>query len=200
MLCPSCLPCCADFGYSNAPERAKADLKKQLKLHGVRTGIASQILSQIASDKASAPEAEMSMSTRSLPPMNHNAHLAESINSEAARPPPPEEAPMDPVFVHSQRELEDMFGDMLPHFEGRESEENWVARDRSVTRMRQLLKGNAPTDYHGIFMSAMKQLHDGISKVSSSLRTTMSSNGCHLVQERYQSHRFTFRRERLHIR
>ncbi|KAG9663366.1 hypothetical protein KCU76_g18907, partial [Aureobasidium melanogenum] len=137
--------------FRNAPDRAKADLKRQLNLHGVRTGIASQILTQIDSDKASAPAIDMSQSTRSLPAID--PHLAESINSEAARPPPPEEVPMDPIFVHSQRELEDTFSDMLPHFEGRESEENWGNRDKSVTKMRRLLKGNAPTDYHTLFMS-----------------------------------------------
>lgn len=154
-----------------------------MKLHGVRIGIESQILSQIESDKTAAPEIDMSVSTRSLPALNHNVQLAESINSEAARPPPPEEVPMDPIFVHSQRELEDTFRDMLPHFEGRESEENWVNRDKSVTKIRRLLKGNAPSDYHTTFMPAMKQLQEGIIKVSTSLRTTTSTNGCQLVQE-----------------
>ncbi|KAG9782279.1 hypothetical protein KCU95_g10490, partial [Aureobasidium melanogenum] len=167
--------------FRNAPDRAKADLKKQLNLHGVRTGIASQILTQIDSDKASAPAIDMSQSTRSLPALD--PHLAESINSEAARPPPPEEVPMDPIFVHSQRELEDTFSDMLPHFEGRESEENWGNRDKSVTKMRRLLKGNAPTDYHTLFMSSMKHMQAGIIKVANSLRTTTSTNACHLVQE-----------------
>ena len=152
-----------------------------MNLHGVRTGIASQILTQIDSDKASAPAIDMSQSTRSLPAID--PHLAESINSEAARAPPPEEIPMDPIFVHSQRELEDTFSDMLPHFEGRESEENWGNRDKSVTKMRRLLKGNAPTDYHTLFMSSMKHMQAGIIKVATSLRTTTSSNGCYLVQE-----------------
>ncbi|KAI5250142.1 hypothetical protein E4T42_05013 [Aureobasidium subglaciale] len=167
--------------FRTAPDRAKADLKKQLNLHGVRTGIASQILTQIESEKSSAPAHDMSQSTRSLPVLD--PHLAESINSEAARAPPPEEIPMDPIFVHSQRELEDTFSDMLPHFEGRESEENWVNRDKDVTKMRRLLKGNAPTDYHTLFMASMKQMQAGIIKVATSLRTTTSSNGCHMVQE-----------------
>jgi CLIP-associating protein 1/2 len=123
----------------------------------------------------------MSQSTRSLPVLD--PHLAESINSEAARPPPSEEVPVDPIYVHSQRELEDAFSDMLPHFEGRESEENWGNRDKSVTKMRRLLKGNAPTDYHTLFMASMKQMQAGIIKVATSLRTTTSSNGCYMVQE-----------------
>jgi CLIP-associating protein 1/2 len=152
-----------------------------LNIHGVRTGIASQILSAIESDKLAASTVDMSQSTRSLPAHDH--HLNESVNSEAARAPPPDEVPMDPVFVHSQRELEDIFSDMLPFFEGRESEENWINRDKSVTKMRQLLKGNAPNDYHTVFMTGMKQMQAGIIKVASSLRTTMSSNGCYMVQE-----------------
>lgn len=167
--------------YRSAPDRAKADLKKQLNLHNVRKGIASQILSRIESTPG--PDSDMAASTRSLPAFEHDPHFVEAINSEAARPPPPEEIPMDPIYLHSQRELEDLFREMQPHFEGKESEENWILRDRSVTKLRRLTKGNAPTDYHGVYMAGIKQLQDGIIKVANSLRTTMSSNGCHLVQE-----------------
>ncbi|GAB7356797.1 hypothetical protein MBLNU459_g7683t1 [Dothideomycetes sp. NU459] len=167
--------------FSNAPDRAKADLKRQLNIHNVRKGIATQILDQVGS--AAASQHDAAASTRSVPAVDHVAQFAESLNSEAARPPPPEEVPMDPIYVTSQWELEDMFRTMLAHFEGKESEDNWVARDKSVMKIRRLTKGNAPTDYHTAYMTGIKQLQDGILKVANSLRTTMSSNGCHLVQE-----------------
>ncbi|TKA24878.1 hypothetical protein B0A50_06607 [Salinomyces thailandicus] len=185
--------------FSNAPDRAKTDLKRQLKAHSVRHSIATQILNQIGSEMNAAnastsrpqtrdapnPDSaqDLGASTRSLPNMDHVAAFADSINSEAAKPPPPEEIPMDPIYVHSQRELEDTFRDFQPYFDGKETEENWMPRDKSVLKIRRLLKGNAPSDYHSAFMLGLKALMDGILKVANSLRTTMSSNGSSLVQE-----------------
>lgn len=107
--------------------------------------------------------------------------LGESMMSEV--PPPTEAVPMDPLYIHSQRELEEAFREMLPHFEGRESEHNWIPRDKSVTKIRRLITGNAPTEFHVPFVMGIKSLADGISKVANSLRTTMSTNGCQCVQE-----------------
>ncbi|KAL1305356.1 hypothetical protein AAFC00_002252 [Neodothiora populina] len=168
--------------FKHAPDRAKADLKKQLNMHSVRAGIAAQLLNNIESS-APPPEPELTMtaSTRTVP--TFDPRFTESINSEAAKPPPTEEIPMDPIHVHSQRELEDELRDMLPAFEGRESEENWILRDRSVTKLRRITKGNAATDYYNAYMAGIKQLQEGIIKVANSLRTTTSTNACQLVQE-----------------
>ncbi|WPG97296.1 protein stu1 [Acrodontium crateriforme] len=175
--------------FNNAPDRAKTDLKKQLKAHSVRHTIETQILSQINAPATTArplkvsaePPAEMTTSTRSLPAIS--AQLAESLNSDAARPPPQELVPMDPLYVHSQREMEDTFRDMLPHFEGKESEQNWMPRDKAVLKVRRLLKGNAANEFHHAFMAGIKSMAEGILKVANSLRTTMSTNGCQLIQE-----------------
>ncbi|KAK3109746.1 suppressor of tub2 mutation, partial [Teratosphaeriaceae sp. CCFEE 6253] len=178
--------------FSNAPERAKTDLKKQMKLHGVRLSIEAQILSHLGASATSRPQTahaqdapeDLGASTRSLPAMDPAAKFAESLNSEAAQPPPPAEVvPMDPLYVHSQRELDDMFRDMLPYFEGKEDEHNWTLRDKSVMKLRRLLKGNAPNEYHVAFMTGIKGVMDGILKVANSLRTTMATNGSQLVQE-----------------
>ncbi|KAF2771977.1 ARM repeat-containing protein [Teratosphaeria nubilosa] len=185
--------------FSNAPDRAKTDLKRQLKAHSVRHSIQTQILAQIGADGPPAatsrpqtrgePEADpdLAASTRSLPAMDHIAHFAQSINSDAAKPPPQEVVPMDPVFVHSERELHDIFEDMLPFFQGREDEDNWIPRDKAVTKVRRLLKGNALTEHHHAFMAGVKSILDGVLKVANSLRTTLSTNGCQLVQELTQT-------------
>ncbi|SMQ54742.1 unnamed protein product [Zymoseptoria tritici ST99CH_3D7] len=170
--------------FSNAPDRAKTDLKKQLIAHGVRLSIASQILTALESgSRPQDNDTDMSASTRSLPGADHIAHFAEELKSEAAQPPPPEIVPMDPIYVHTQRELEDVFREMHPHFEGKETEQNWMLRDKSVLKIRRLLKGNAANEFHTVFMAGVKSSIEGILKVSMSLRTTMSSNGCQLVQE-----------------
>jgi CLIP-associating protein 1/2 len=183
--------------FSNAPAGAKADLKKQMKAFSVRHSIESQILAQVGLGGSSAsastsrpqtssapePEVDMAASTRSLPTLDHASHFAASINSEAAQPPPVETVPMDPIYVQSRSELEDMFRTMLPYFEGKETEQNWTPRDKSILKLRRLTKGNAPSEFHQTFMPGLKSMVEGILKVANSLRTTMSTNGCQLVQE-----------------
>ncbi|KXL43877.1 hypothetical protein M433DRAFT_166849 [Acidomyces richmondensis BFW] len=182
--------------FKNAPERAKTDLKRQLKAHSVRHAIASNIISQIGAEGSSAaasrpqtrgdPEPDsidMVASTRSLPSFDHAAHFADSIASESMQAPPQDVVPMDPLFVQSERELNEIFRDMQPCFEGKEDEDNWVRRDKSVLKLRRLLKGNAPNEYHHAFMTGIKSVMDGIIKVANSLRTTMSTNGSQLVNE-----------------
>ena len=90
---------------------------------------------------------------------------------------------MDPIHIYTQRELEDALRDMAPCYEGRESETNWLARDKNCTKLRRILKGNAPSEFHAAFIVGIKSLLDGILKVANTLRTTMSTNGCQLVQE-----------------
>lgn len=172
--------------FSDASDRAKADLKKQLKAYSVRHAIEQYILAQIGSSSRPANQAQdndMHASTKSLPVVDHVAVFAESINSEAAKPPPQETVQMDPIYVLSERELSDTMRDMLPHFEGKETEHNWMPRDKAVLKLRRFVKGNAPTEYHHAFMAGIKSLMDGILKVANTLRTTMATNGCQLVQE-----------------
>jgi CLIP-associating protein 1/2 len=172
--------------FGNASDRAKADLKKQLKAYSVRHGIEQYILAQIGSSSrpaAQTHDVDLQASTRSLPVVDHVAVFADSINSEAAKPPPQEAVQMDPIYVLSERELSDTMRDMLPHFEGKETEHNWMPRDKAVLKLRRFVKGNAPTEYHHAFMAGIKSLMDGILKVANTLRTTMATNGCQLVQE-----------------
>lgn len=107
--------------------------------------------------------------------------IADSMISEL--PPPTEAVPMDPIHIYTQRELDDIFRDMAPHFEGKETEANWMARDKNTTKLRRITKGNAPSEFHAAFVIGIKSLLDGIIKVSNTLRTTMSTNGCQLIQE-----------------
>ncbi|KAJ4354150.1 suppressor of tub2 mutation [Didymosphaeria variabile] len=174
--------------FRTAPERAKVDLKKQLVAANVRKTIATYITTHM--DGASPVEAD----TPPPPPppvrpitaarahtLQPDTGFADSILSE--KPPPSEPVSMDPLHIYTQRELEDIFRDMAPHFEGKESEQNWIARDKNTTKLRRITKGNAPSEFHGTFIVGVKSLLDGITKVATSLRTTMSTNGCQLVQE-----------------
>ncbi|PWY94883.1 hypothetical protein BO94DRAFT_582264 [Aspergillus sclerotioniger CBS 115572] len=94
-----------------------------------------------------------------------------------------EDENVEPLIVSSSRELDNIFRTMIPYFEGRESEDNWMHREKSVLTLRRLLHGNAPQAYPQPLMSAIKSMLDGIFKAVNSLRTTLGANGCLLVQD-----------------
>lgn len=170
--------------FRNAPDHAKTDLKKQMTRHNVRSSIATYIVSQLG--LPGHAEVDLKASTISVSSMapehvRPDHGFGDSILSE--RPPPAEEVPVDPLCVPTQRELEDIFRTMLPHFEGREEEHNWLKRDKAITQLRRLTKGNAPEEFRTAFAAGIKSMQEGILKAANSLRTTFSSNGCLLVQE-----------------
>ncbi len=151
---------------------------------GVRKTIESFVITQLGIRNSG--DIDPVASTISLPNMPSDSFqsdtgLGESVMSE--HPPSQETVPMDPLYVHTQRELEDMFKDMQPDFEGKETEHNWMARDKNILKLRRLSKGNAPSDFHAAYVIGVKSMLDGILKVANSLRTTVSTNGCQCVQE-----------------
>jgi CLIP-associating protein 1/2 len=157
----------------------------------VRKAIATYITSHL-DDAAISKDTEMAAPpppapvARSIPSkraetLQPDVGFADSYASE--QPPPAEVVVMDPIHIYTQRELEDIFRDMAPHYEGKENEQNWLARDKNCTKLRRILKGNAPHEFPGAFNAGIKSLLDGILKVANTLRTTMSTNGCLLVQE-----------------
>lgn len=114
--------------------------------------------------------------------------MAESTSSQTSvRPatPVPEQKveQVEPMYVNTHRELEDIFRDMHPFFEGKESEQNWLKREQSCTKLRRLNAGNASTDFHDAWLVGIKGLLDGILKAINSLRTSLSKEGCSVVQE-----------------
>lgn len=171
--------------HRNSPDRAKADLKRQLIALNIRKSIASFILSQL---HIPLPDELASNPSSNSHPQSETSHQDGSVTGrpqakEPVLPPSAEVSHIEPLYVDSQRDLEDIFRSMHPCFEGREDESNWKPRDNNVLKLRRLLQGNAPTDFQVAFVTGIKALLDGILKVANTLRTTMSSNGCQFVQE-----------------
>lgn len=90
---------------------------------------------------------------------------------------------MEPAYVHTNRELEDIFRQMQPDFEGRETDQNWSVREKHVLKLRKLTQGNAPQDFLQTYLSGLRGSLDGILKTVNSLRTTVCKNGCLLLRE-----------------
>jgi len=71
---------------------------------------------------------------------------------------------LDACFVASKGDLEYEIQGMLSAFEGRESEQNWNLRDKHITRLRGLLRGNAYKEYPTTYMNGIGSLQTGIVK------------------------------------
>ena len=90
---------------------------------------------------------------------------------------------LPPMYVNTNRELEDIFDGMMGAFEGKESEHNWLAREGNVLKMRKMLRGNAYRDFQITFLTRVKSLLDGILKTFNSLRTTISTMGGQFIKD-----------------
>ncbi|KAF6843503.1 heat repeat containing protein [Colletotrichum musicola] len=170
--------------FRTAPNTAKSDLKRQLKNFKVRPAIEQAIVKELApTPGAEQPEA----SHEAPPPPVSRPKLAASVSSlSSERPVTPGlegRTEVEPAYVNTQRELDDIFREMMLHFEGRETEQNWLKREESMTKLRKLIAGNVPQDYPEVFLLGLKGLLDGIIKAVNSLRTSLSKEGCSLVQD-----------------
>ena len=90
---------------------------------------------------------------------------------------------LDPIYVASVREIDNMFHEMLPHFEGAESEQNWKHREESVKKIRRVTRGNAYDDYPTAYLAGIKLILNGLIGVAESLRTTQCTLGCHCIED-----------------
>ncbi|KAG9247777.1 hypothetical protein BJ878DRAFT_414213 [Calycina marina] len=165
--------------FKNAPNAAKSDLKKKLKIFNVRQTIASAIIAHLGPGGPAEAEPELVEAPR--------PKLASSMTSvSAARPATPVEVKIEhvePSYVNTRGELEDIFRDMQPYFEGKESEGNWLKREQNCTKLRRLIAGNVLNDFHDAFLAGVKAMLDGVLKAVNSLRTSLSKEGCSVIQE-----------------
>jgi CLIP-associating protein 1/2 len=166
------------------------DLQKHLQQRNVRKTIVEHILAELGiatSTDIDTSTAQVQVHTNE--PAKHTQNMNGSIASDPPVNAPPmsiseqEAVQLEPLYIESSRDLEETFRDMHPYFEGKESEGNWLKREKSILKLRKVTKGNAPQEFTTPFLSCIKSLLDGILKTVNSLRTTVSTLGCHLVQD-----------------
>ncbi|KAK3936767.1 ARM repeat-containing protein [Diplogelasinospora grovesii] len=176
--------------FRSAPNAAKSDLKRQLKNFKVRPAIEQAIVKELIPSSVSSAPSSQAESIPDEPSQPSRPNLSASVSSLSTvdRPitpmiPDTSAEQVEPMYVNTQRELDDIFREMHIHFEGKETEQNWLKREESMTKLRRLMVGNAATDFHESFLSSLRALLDGILKAVNSLRTSLSKEGCSLVQE-----------------
>lgn len=183
----------------NAPNVAKSDLKRQLKQFNVRPAIEQAIVKELmplSASTASRPKTPAAISAHSASvPAPRSADLAASTSTIGAdRPVTPglpadnQADPVEPQYVNTSRELDEVFKGMAWDFEGRESEQNWEKRELHMKTLRRLNAGNAPSDFTDAFLGNLRHMLDGIIKCITSLRTSLSKEGCSLVEDIAQTY------------
>ena len=172
----------ADLSSSTHSQRSEASLKK---------AEAPLKKSEAPLKKAEAPlkKYEAPLKKSEAPNKTHAFATSTTIRSKPPTPVPSPSASeseadqLEPLHIYTSRELEDAFHDMAAYFEGKESEQNWSPREKNILKLRRITKGNAPHDFTTTYLVGIKALLEGILKTVNSLRTTVSTNGCHLVQD-----------------
>lgn len=172
--------------FRNASPKAKADLTKELNSPKVRPATAQAIMKELG-PRPTTPAPD-TMPSAEPPAPAARPNLAASVSSLSTdRPitpmPDTRTESVEPSYLNTARELEDMFRDMHGYFEGNENEHNWKQRENSMRRLRRLLAGNAATDFHDQFITGLRGLLDGVIKAIKSLRTSLSKEGCNLVSD-----------------
>lgn len=173
----------------NAGIRGTNDLQKHLQQRNVRKSIVDHILSELG--LTAHEELEFAPPTQArtgeLPKQTH--FIGGSTVSDPPLDAPPmsvseqEAVQLDPLYIENHRDLEEVFHEMHPYFDGKESEQNWLKREKSILKLRKITKGNALQDFATVYLTGIKGLLDGILKTVNSLRTTVSTIACHLVQD-----------------
>ncbi|KAL8963303.1 MAG: hypothetical protein Q9183_005028 [Haloplaca sp. 2 TL-2023] len=79
-----------------------------------------------------------------------------------------------PLDMASRHDLEDVFNAMRPHFEDKETEQNWQLREKDTAKLRRITIGNAPHVLKDAYSTGIKSLLEGILKVVNSLDYTLS--------------------------
>ncbi|KAK4227891.1 protein STU1 [Podospora fimiseda] len=171
--------------FKNAPNAAKSDLKRQLTNFKVRPAIAQAIIKEL-NPATSAPASQTSALEEQRPASR--ANLAASVSSlPTDRPITPMDSTrtdtVEPMYINTNRELDDIFREIHMWFDGKETEQNWLKREESIIKLRKLIAGNAATDFAEPYLTGLRGLLDGMIKGVVSLRTSLSKESCSLVQD-----------------
>ncbi|KAH9077438.1 clasp N terminal-domain-containing protein [Lactarius deliciosus] len=198
------------FTGPGVSDAARADLKRELTKKGVRKTIVDTVLAKVlgsdntgtaageGAEATDVPQSQVTAKKGYIPPslaLQAQKAAATEASRSSPRPasrtamasPPPSggdtTANVQAVYVASSKDLDAEFTEMLKSFDGKETEHNWAPRDRAVTKVRGMLKGDVHIRYSEAFISHLKPFVDASLKTLASLRTIVATNTCSLYNE-----------------
>lgn len=95
---------------------------------------------------------------------------------------------ISPLECVSFSHLRTTCASLAKDFEGRETESNWLKREKHVNKLRSLLRSQLVLSSQKEFILLLKELDliEGALKAVHLLRTTLLTNGCRLIKELFQ--------------
>lgn len=93
-----------------------------------------------------------------------------STSASAIPPPPPSQSTeIPPIYISSLSDLQAEFEKMKPSFEGKETEFNWIERDKNILRIRGIIKsgffmGPGKEEERDAFLTGFKGVLEGVLK------------------------------------
>ncbi|KAM3122564.1 hypothetical protein ACQ2H7_004251 [Candidozyma auris] len=185
----------------------KFELQKILEFHGVPAAIRTSIMGTnqvLKSREKSAMSHEVSgnnvSASRLEKPKNTDTATIPSESIKLGKDEKtPSNSPVDDIIAGLQNynlekkiqpsscqdkdALYTQLAGMIPTFEGKETESNWIKREAHITSLRSIVRGNAHIDFPDDLAHGLKDIAEGICKGLLSLRTTLSVSACQLVKE-----------------
>jgi CLIP-associating protein 1/2 len=169
--------------FKHAHVKAKQDLHRELTKQGVSKKLAARILKEVDFDPTAHVVSKPATNTSAA---SHEEHMPTgniSLDFLTEQPGYAMEETIKPVDYDSEDRFREDMEDLMPPFEGKESEYNWSQREKNITRLRGVLRGNVPEDFREDAIWMLKTLSDGVVKSITSLRTQLSNNGCQLIKD-----------------
>ncbi|CAH7683806.1 clasp N terminal-domain-containing protein [Phakopsora pachyrhizi] len=187
------------FSDKNLPGSARADLKNELTKQGIRKTTVDLILNSVFNPQNQQPallslgEDELpeccpddppgSRPSPSIPLKTLPLSNGQPVIQSEPNPTPPNSGIIQPIFVSSPKELENIFAKMLPPWQGKETEHNWQAREANISTLRGMIKTNVHFEHTQDFILGLRSIADGLFKSLFSLRTTMAIGVCSVILE-----------------
>ncbi|CAG8708100.1 13066_t:CDS:2, partial [Acaulospora morrowiae] len=176
--------------FSGAASHAKSDLKRELQEQSIRLGIVDYILTKVYSNQTATNEEHHDNHTDAGTELDEDDYVNGEGNDDNpksadsfARPNSSTGSEIGVLYVDSAKELEREFQNILTPFQGKESEQNWLIRERNINRLRGLVRGEAYVNFKETFINGLKLTMDGILKSLNSLRTTLTLASAGLIKD-----------------
>ncbi|KND02913.1 uncharacterized protein SPPG_01993 [Spizellomyces punctatus DAOM BR117] len=174
--------------YNNTTIKAmRTDIKKELVKNKIRQSIVDHILANFIDGQAESPadtvpdRSESTLSGTTSAALGNGAPRRETgavspPNNLAGGTSAPDP---DPINIGSSKELEMEISAICVLFEGKETEENWKAREDALQRLRGICRGTAR--HIDGFINYIRPATEPITRTMHSLRTALVMTTCTTV-------------------
>ncbi|KAJ1768486.1 suppressor of tub2 mutation [Coemansia sp. D1744] len=167
-------------GHQLLPSLSPSHSQSSTQLTGTSRDSGSPSSPHVGAPASLLPRPASSLNSRRAPPaFGPRRQLVRQPSQVRIAPAfaPSQTVPIDvkPFNVPSKQSLAAEFSRTIGFFAGRETEDNWVQRERAVGLYRGIVWGNAALEFRDVLVSQLKEHIHQIMQAVGSLRTSLSS-------------------------